>query len=274
VTLVIKTFINISPLLRGDDMEEKINYSFLRKIGLTESEIKVYLALLKLGVSSKGAIIKESKIAPSKIYEIADKLIDKGLCSTITKNGVKHFMGASPARIRDYLHKKQEEILQEEKELEKIIPKLQSYYNKIPEGIKIEMFIGWKGIETVYLDLLDLSNRNEYVYIIGAGTGKNEKKLELFYTRHGRTAFKKGLKVKVIFNESARRYVSNIEKNIKKTYEKKFLFEHTPTEVLIFKDRTALIIRREEPLAVLIQDNETSNSFRRYFEELWKIAKK
>ena len=54
------------------------SHNILRKIGLTESEIKVYLALIKLGVSSKGSLIKESKIAPSKIYEITDKLVVKG----------------------------------------------------------------------------------------------------------------------------------------------------------------------------------------------------
>ena len=44
-------------------MEEETNYEFLRRIGLTESEIKVYLALLKLGASSKGKLVKEAKIA-------------------------------------------------------------------------------------------------------------------------------------------------------------------------------------------------------------------
>src|SRR3989338_5045115 len=131
-------------------MKEEISYNFLRKIGLTESEIKVYLALIKLGTSSKGNLIKESKIAPSKIYEITDKLIDKGLCSSIIKKGVKHFMGAPPSRIRDYLRKKQEELLQEEKELKQIMPKLQSYYDNIPESVKVEVFMGWRGMETVY----------------------------------------------------------------------------------------------------------------------------
>lgn len=255
-------------------MKEEIGYNFLRKIGLTESEIKVYLALIKLGTSSKGNLIKESKIAPSKIYEITDKLIDKGLCSTILKNGIKHFMGASPTRIRDYLRKKQEEISQEEKELEKIMPKLQSYYNKMPEGVKVEVFIGWKGMETVYISLLDIAKRGEEVNIIGAGTGKKEEKLELFYTRYGRIAFRKGLKIKTIFNENARDYIKKIEKNIEKTYNKKFLFEYTPTEMLIFMDLTAIIIRRDEPIVVLIKDKETADSFKKYFEELWKLARR
>jgi len=39
---------------------EEINYQILEKIGLTGSEIKVYLALLKLGTSAKGKILKEN----------------------------------------------------------------------------------------------------------------------------------------------------------------------------------------------------------------------
>jgi len=272
--MATEAFINNSPPIRGDDMEEEISYNLLRKIGLTESEIKVYIALIRLGTSSKGNLIKESKIAPSKIYEITDKLIDKGLCSTIIKNGVKQFMGAPPVRIRDYLRKKQEEILQEEKELEKIIPKLQSHYDNIPESVKVEVFIGWKGMETVYVNLLEMAKKNEKVYIIGAGTGKEEKKLDMFYTKHGRMAFKKGLKIKIIFNESARNYVKKIEKNLKKTYNKRFLFDYTPTEILIFIDMTAIIFRRDEPITILIKDKGTSDSFRKYFEELWNISKR
>jgi len=254
-------------------MVEGINYKFLRKIGLTESEIKVYLALLSLVISSKGKLVKEARIAPSKIYDVTDKLIEKGLCSMIIKNGVKHFMAAPPIRIKDYLEKKREEIVREEDELKKIMPGLESYYNKLPKETRIELFVGWKGIETVYVSLLDLAKKNDEVNIIGAGTGKNERKLDRFYTKYGKIAFQKGLNVKVIFNENARDYIEKIEINIKKRYNKKFLFEHTPTELLMFKEFTSIIIRREEPLAILIKDKETSDSFRRYFHELWKIAK-
>lgn len=255
-------------------MEEETKYNFLKKIGLTESEIKVYLALLKLGTSSKGNLIKESKTAPSKIYEITDKLIDKGLCSSIIRNGIKYFMAASPIRIKDYLHKKQEEILKEEKELNKIIPELKLYYNKPQESTRVEVFLGWKGMETVYVSLLETAKKGQEVFIMGAGSGIGNEKLELFYTKYGRMALKKGLKIKVIFNENSKGYVKNIEKNIKKTYNKKFLFGYTPTEMLIFANITAIIIRKVEPIIILIKDKETANSFRKYFEELWKIAKR
>ena len=75
----------------------------LEEIGLTKSEIKVYLALLELGSSQTGKIVQKSKAASSKIYEILEKLIQKGLVSYIIKSGIKHFEAAPPERIMDYL---------------------------------------------------------------------------------------------------------------------------------------------------------------------------
>ena len=54
-----------------------MNIKILEEIGLTPGEIKVYLALLKIGQSSTGAIANESQVSRSKIYTILDKLAKK-----------------------------------------------------------------------------------------------------------------------------------------------------------------------------------------------------
>ena len=51
----------------------------LKEAGLTEGEIKVYLGLLELGLSTTGPIIEKSRIARSIIYQILEKLMQKGL---------------------------------------------------------------------------------------------------------------------------------------------------------------------------------------------------
>ena len=51
----------------------------LEKIGLTNGESKVYLALLEIGLSSTGQIIEKSQITSSKVYIILQKLEKKGL---------------------------------------------------------------------------------------------------------------------------------------------------------------------------------------------------
>jgi sugar-specific transcriptional regulator TrmB len=255
-------------------MKSDSPHKALEKIGLTNSEIKVYLSLLELGTVSKGAIVKKSGIASSKIYEITDKLIAKGLCNMILKDNIKYFSAASPSRIKEYLEQKKEEILTEEKIFSEILPQLESLQNHNRQETKVEVFIGWKGMDTAYGNLLALARSGEKVLIVGAGTSSEEEKLELFFTKYGRTAFEKKINVRVIFNESARTYVKKIEDNIGFQYTKKFLFKNTPTELTLFRDTVLLAIRRAEPIVILIHDSQTAESFKNYFQELWKIASK
>jgi len=245
----------------------------LKAIGLTNSEVKVYLALLKLGISSKGNILKEAKIAPSKVYHVLDKLMDKGLASMIIKNNVKHFSAAPVFRIKDYLEKKKDELKEEEKTFNEIEPFLQSLQKKRAEETKAEIFLGWKGMETIYSNLLDKIRKGQIAYVLGASKGANPKKSMQFFSKYGSLAKKKGISVRVIFNENSRKYAYEGEKEAGIKYIKKFLPLTTPVEVLIAEGITAIVMLKEEPLIVLIHDKETSESFISYFEQLWKIAK-
>lgn len=259
----------MSPSFRGVDMD--INET-LKQIGLTESEVKVYLALLKLDTSSKGAIVKESKIAHSKIYDVLDKLIDKGLASTITKNNVKHYSAAPINRLKDYLTIKQNELKKHEKIIDDILPKLATI-EKITTETKAELFIGWKGIDTVYSTLLSQAKKGDTAYVLGANQGKNPEKTKKFFYVYSNRAKQKGINIKIIFDENSRKYVNNLEKTIKSSFKKRFLFKQTAAEFLITKGITAIIILKEEPIILLVRDEETAKSFETYFHELWKIAK-
>ena len=57
--------------------------SALKEAGLTPGEIKVYIALLKLGPSTTGPIIEKSHVAKSIIYQILDKLTTKGFAFNV-----------------------------------------------------------------------------------------------------------------------------------------------------------------------------------------------
>ena len=53
----------------------------LRKIGLTEGESEVYSLLIELGETKAGGIIKKANLASSKVYDVLQRLISKGLIS-------------------------------------------------------------------------------------------------------------------------------------------------------------------------------------------------
>ena len=83
-----------------------MNIAVLKRIGLTESEIKVYFALMKLGLSSTGPIIKESTINHSKIYFVLKKLEDKGLASHVIKSNTTYYQSSDPANFLEYIQSK------------------------------------------------------------------------------------------------------------------------------------------------------------------------
>ena len=60
----------------------------LEKIGLTPGEAEVYEALIELGLSSAGDIIKKANIASSKVYDVLHRLLNKGLASYAIKNNL------------------------------------------------------------------------------------------------------------------------------------------------------------------------------------------
>ena len=163
----------------------------LEEIGLTKSEIRVYLALLKLGSSTKKAIVKEAKITPSKLYEITDKLIEKGLVSYVRKNKVMHFSAAPPEQVLDFLDLKKQKIAKQSDDFEKLIPQLKSLTkDQEPE---VEVYKGWKGMRTAYQMMLRELKKGEVDYVIGATSGEDVNAASRFFESIHRQRRKKGV---------------------------------------------------------------------------------
>jgi predicted transcriptional regulator len=87
-----------------------------KELGFTEREIKVYLALLELGLTKAGKISAKTKLQHSKVYETLDKLVEKGLVSFIVISKTKHFQAADPKEILNILDERKrrfKDILEE-----------------------------------------------------------------------------------------------------------------------------------------------------------------
>ena len=119
----------------------------LKKLGLKEKEVKVYLAGLELGPSSIMKISEKVKIPRPTVYEIVKKLEEKGLFVE-TKRGKKRlFVAQSPSQILRFLRIKKREIEEREREFIRIISILETKYSKNREGIQI--FRGKEGKKAI-----------------------------------------------------------------------------------------------------------------------------
>ena len=152
----------------------------LLKIGLTEGEAKVYLALSELGSSTVGPIVKKSSVAYSNIYDILNRLIDKGIVSFIIKNKTKYFQAAPPANLVDFLDKKEKQISEQKQSLQKIIPDLEKLQELHPKQ-EAEIFLGKKGLRTAYEKLSKNTTKDDETLFFYVDDEKYREESNLFY---------------------------------------------------------------------------------------------
>ena len=185
----------------------------LEKAGLTKSESKVYLALLKLGQTTSGPVVDESGVSRSKIYDILERLKNKGLVSFITKDSTKYFSSADPENIVKYLDEKEEEIEKQKKEIKNFLPQLEKQYKKSLDNKKAEIFLGMKGMQNAFNVLIKEFDSKTTYFSFGAGQGENLEKIQIFFEKLHRERTKKRVKSKIIFNESSRGLFKTQEKS-------------------------------------------------------------
>lgn len=242
----------------------------LQKLGLTRNESKVYLSLLKIGTSRTGDILKTAGINSGKIYEILESLKEKGLVSESIINKRRYFTSAPPYQILDFLEKKKEEIIKEEKKIKSILPSLEKIRVESVKETKAATYKGFRGIKTAADEALDSMKNSEEILSMGV-TEKKDNKYNNFWIGWTERRVSKKIVAKHIFSEKGDYY--NSFKKIKFT-EAKILSGLTPVTIDIFGEDKVLILNYDEPAScTMIYDKNTATSFRNFFYQLWKIAR-
>ena len=239
----------------------------LEKIGLTGSEVAVYQALVKLGSSTTGPIVEEAGISSGKIYEILGKLIERGLATYIIKSGTKYFQATAPERLVDYVEKKERELKDIKKDLEKAVEYFE--LSKKQSGFKqqAEIFEGIEGFKTFSeFCLKALTPKADYC-ILGVSKEVNEK-FGGYLLDWQKRRVEKGVPLRIIYNSDAFVHGQKREKLV--LTQVRYLSENlkTPALIEIFDDYVATAIVIPKPVVFLIKSREAADSYLKYFHDL------
>lgn len=243
----------------------------LEEIGLTKGEIKVYLALLKLGETTTGQIIEKAQVSGGKVYVILDKLIQKGLVSYIIKEKTKHFSAASPNKILSYVDEKQESLESKRNKLEEQMPSLFSVADASRKKYDSQLYLGYEGIRTVIFEVMDQLSPKDDMLIMGINLSRDNK-FNIMWKHWHAERIRKGINCKMLFSTKKSEYFK-VFSNMKRT-QIKILEGITPASVGIVGDNILLTTYGEEPSCLLIKHPEIVMSFKTFFNTLWEIAKK
>jgi sugar-specific transcriptional regulator TrmB len=241
----------------------------LRNIGLTESEIKVYLALLDLGSTSKGPLVTKSGVASSKIYELLEKLLQKGLVSYVIKSKVKYFEAAPTKRILDYVQDKARQLKNQEEELKDMLPTLELRRAMSDTSSKTQTFQGLKGAKTAFEDILSELKKGDEYYVLGIS--KFDPVFKRFVINFHKKRAQQGIKCKILVNELAKEIGEELSSvsHTKIKYLPANLF--TPVVFIVYKDKTLISLGLEE-VFILIDSKNLSDGLKTYAKHMWQIG--
>ncbi len=232
-------------------MDEKI----LVRTGLTRNEAKVYLTLLEHGPLLAGSVASRSGIHRRSVYDLLERLIQKGLVSYIMEEKRKKYEATNPTRLLDMMKHAEEDIAE-------ILPMMQEKFAATKEKQGTVFYKGKEGIKAILADQLETAQE---ILVLGASPQAQEI-IKYYFHKYDEIRKKKGITMRMIFNHKPPFKIPHAML--------RYLPMETKTAINIYGHKVAILHWSERPFGILITHREIAESFRSYFEILWSIAGK
>lgn len=240
----------------------------LEELGLTKNEAELYLFLLKRGSVTTGPIIKETGIANSRVYESLNSLIKRGLATyNIQKEG-KYFQATSPKILKEKEEERQEK-------LHKLLPQLLQIQETEKKETTTAIYEGYEGFKTAFEKIIDECPKEGTIYALGFSEQHYASQtLRTFLANMNLKSGKKKQKLKVLLDKKVKEAQGKERENEKNT-EVRYMPEGyiSPAAVDIVEDCVYTFLWEEKPYVFMIKNKKIAESYKAYFNFLWKQAK-
>ena len=232
----------------------------LEDIGLTPKEADVYLALVGMKSVSMSEIMARANVSRKSIYEIMQRLLDRGLVSYTIKDGKKRFNAANPERLLEILKKKEEN-------LRAVLPEILAKYREDAERTTVEVFLGIDGIRTVSDKILAV---RKPMYAV-SGNAEMHSHLKYYTPAFVKKRVLLNIKRSVVYNEGVRKMNLDLPLTEIRYVPEEY---NSPIQFTVYGDNVNLLIYSDVPVAVHIQNSDIAKSFMNHFKLMWAIGKK
>ncbi len=246
----------------------------LKELGLSEGQINVYSAVLELGISSLNKIQEKTGIERRNIYDILNKLIEKGLISYTIEKGKRTYQCTHPNKILEEIKTKQALL----EELEKEIPKIKNLFELSRPDIRAEIYRGNESIKSLFNEILEYKKS----FWLGGNSFEEykavPKSLQIWFQHWmKKRAEKKHMMYDLVdYGTWLKGLEPNKTKKHKKMYYKYCQLPkdlRSPMVVIIFGNKVAQILWGEQSFAFVLESEKIKESFMKYFNHFWKGKK-
>ncbi|OGF28082.1 hypothetical protein A2303_00785 [Candidatus Falkowbacteria bacterium RIFOXYB2_FULL_47_14] len=240
-----------------------IDFKIISDLGLSDKETALYMACLKTGPSGASELAKTTGIQRTHIYDLAEKLADKGFLTQTRKEDKKIFAARSPEEI---LAVKRIEL----KKFADSIPELEKLARQKNNRPKIFYYEGGR----------ELNKMME-----GSIWGEGECLIwgdDLFYTKDEKEYQKKNIAQRLKTNTRCRvlAAVSNATLESQKKDKKELretrllprnLFE-SRVNLTVYKNKT-MVANHAKDFGFAVEDEDFADTLKAIFELIWKSGR-
>ncbi len=235
----------------------------LEKLGFSVHQAEVYLALIDIGQTGAGEIVKQTGLHRNIVYETLDKLVAKHLATKVTEKNVAQFVATDPKRIQEHIKANLDQA-------EMLVPQLVERAN-IQQDIVV--YNGIEGFRTYNMEALSRIRRGGSQYVLGSVGNLWYELMGEQYRKYEKLRLKKKIWWKMIAYEESERDQALIDE--KKLIEVRIIPRKlsTPANMHIWEGTVALQMVVEPYTVVEIRNKALAESYLNYFNLLWEQGK-
>lgn len=241
----------------------------LKKLGLSDKDIDIYLSGLRMGSSSVQEISKKAGIKRSTTYLILDNLKKLGLASMVIKGNKKLIVMEEPEKLLKIVQEEKREIENKEESIKTVIPEIKAISNKSIHITRIKSYESKEGIWSILEDIL---RSREDIFGIGSGKMYDHVGLSRFlndFTKKRRQIGKTKSYFITDHHPQNIKYYNEGDTNFR---EIRFLTEISQLDsaIIIYGGKIVLLLLEVSLTGVVIESQTLAQTLKFIFWILWK----
>lgn len=243
----------------------------LTELDLSEGQVRVYKAVLELGVASLKKIQEKTGIERRNIYDILNKLIQRGLVSYTIEKGKQTYQCTHPNKILGEIEQKEKTL----KQLKDEIPRIKDLFNLSKPDIRAEIYRGNEAIKSLLNEVLE----HKESYWLGGNNFNQRKAVPESLVIWFQQWMKKRMEQKHMMYDLIGPgtvleglHLNEPEKQRKVYLKVQRLPEdlQMPMVAIIFGNKVAQVLWGQQSFAFVLESEEIKDSFMKYFQYFWR----
>lgn len=246
-----------------------MEFSLLKKLGLSDKEIAIYLKVLEYGSLSVRRLAELTAINRGTAYDVLKSLEEQGLVRYQDRNGRQYFVAEEPEILDDLLARRLSELEDTKEQMTELIPELKALAGSKDQRPVSKYYEGKEGIHAVLDDILTSLGEGDEYYVYST-LGVREDIYEAYPEFNSRRVKKKIKANTISLAQGGSTYGNDERRWLNVDADGKNL-----TYIIIYAGKCAFIARDAlgQVVVVLVENQMIYETQKAIFINLWNVLK-